>query len=136
MKDISKMTKPELQAELGDLMLKYERMILVNNICDTVSRLVTTIDLEKAKTAIDEIYKESMETWGFLYGARDNIVKMADMATEQYNADALNYLNIFMFLKMLDEMPEMVQKLPNMTDYMIKCYYERLQKHEGGGAAV
>lgn len=135
MKDIDKMKKSELQDELTKLQLKYRRMVLVNEICDTVSRLVTTIDLEKAKTAIDEIYKESMESWGFLYGVRDNIVKMADMAVDQYNVDALNYLNIFMFLKFLDEMPEMVQELPNVTEYMLKCYYERFQNHEGGGVA-
>ena len=136
MKDIDKMTKDELRFELDNLRDDYKHLKLMNDIVSLILKFPTSIELEKVKTATEKAYNESLKDWGFWYGMRDNIVKMAEMATDSQNIDELQYLNMFMFCTLLDNMPEIVDGIPFMTDNMKKYCFERMQEKKKDGVAV
>lgn len=130
-KDINEMTKAELRFELDNMRIEYDRMALRNDIMKLVDRIVLSMDLQKIKDFADDVYKQEMEHWGFLYGMRDNIHDMADNLADMQNVDELQYINHVMYYYLLDREPEATEGLYTITDSMRKAVLEYLAKREG-----
>lgn len=130
-KDINEMTKAELRFELDNMRIEYDRMALRNDIMKLVDRIVLSMDLQKIKDFAEDVYKQEMEHWGFLYGMRDNLCDMANNLTNMQNVDELQYINHVMYYCLLDREPEATEGLYTITDSMRKAVLEHLAKREG-----
>ncbi|MGN0340145.1 MAG: hypothetical protein ACI4D0_06575 [Lachnospira sp.] len=130
-KDINEMTKAELRFELDNMRIEYDRMVLRNDIMKLVDRMVLSMDLQKVKDFVEDVYKQEMEHWGFLYGMRDNIHDMADNLADMQNVDELQYFNHAMYYCLLDREPEATEGIYTTTGSMRKAVIEHLAKREG-----
>lgn len=128
-KNIDKMTKSEMATELEHIRMDYDRMVLMQEIMVMVSRMVTTMDLQRIKDFTEKVYKEKVAgDWGFLYGVRDNIVDMANNLVKLQNIDELQYQNIFMYGMLLDKEPKATEGLRTVTSGMNKMLLKHLQE--------
>lgn len=130
-KDIDEMTKAELRCELDNMRIEYDIMTLRNDIVKLVDRMVLSMDLQKVKDFTEDIYKQEMEHWGFLYGMRDNIHDMADNLADMQNVNELQYFNHLMYFCLLDKEYKATEGLYTNTDSMGKALLKHLTNREG-----
>ena len=124
-KRIDKMTKSDMATELDTLRDDYDRLNLMHEIINFIGRMVMTVDLKKVRDYAEKVYKQSVDSWGFLYGKRDNICDMANNLAELWNTEELSFFNELMYDMLLDREPKATDGLYTMTDGMRRAFYER-----------
>lgn len=124
-KSIDKMTKSEMATELDILRDDYDRLKLMRDIMNFIGRMVTNVDLKKVRDYTEKVYKQSIDSLGFLYGKRDNICDMANNLAELWNTEEISFFNELMYDMLLDREPKATKGLYTMTDGMRRAFYER-----------
>ena len=132
-KDIDKMSKNELRFELDTLRDDYRHLESIVEIIRILLKLPTYIELEQVKSKAEAVYKKSMDSWGFLFGLRDNIIKMAETLAEKREVEELKQENMLMFYGVYDTVPEIIDDIPFITDEMKNhCFEQEMEKRKGG----
>lgn len=95
----------------------------------------TSIELEEIRKYAEKVYQKSIDKhWYFLNGVHDNICNMVDNLLETGDYSTLNYLNCFVYGKLLDENPTATEGVKTMTGDMEKLLLKHLMAERGGVA--
>lgn len=134
-KSIDEMTKAELKRELDDLRCDYDTLKAKDDIIKILDRMPTSIELEEVRKYAEKMYQKSVDKhWSFLNGVHDNICNMVDNLLESRDYSMLNYLNCFVYGKLLSENPTAAEGAKTMTDDMEKLLLRHLMAERGGVA--
>lgn len=119
--------------ELEEIKEEYDLLIAKEQAKQFIDKLVTIDEVNSIKDYAEDVYKNSItDTWGFLYGMRDNIHDMTENLAKVQDYQKLQYFNTLMYGILLEHKPNIVDGLYTMSKPMKDILLEHLLK---GGAA-